>query len=70
MFTLIKAAFLQRRKTLVNAVSAYPPAALSKEKAAAALMRCGLSPLVRGEVLSLEQFAALTEAVLAEKSHE
>ena len=70
MFVLIKAAFLQRRKTLVNALSAYPPAALGKEIAAAALSRCGLSPMVRGEVLSLEQFAALSEAVLAEKAHE
>lgn len=58
-FTMIKAAFLQRRKTLCNALCSYFPD-LSKEAARQLLADCGLAETVRGEVLSLAQFAQLT----------
>lgn len=64
MFKLIKAAFLQRRKTLVNALAGYPPAAVTKEAAAAALEKLGWPLTLRGETLTLEQFASLSDALL------
>ena len=65
MFALIKGAFLQRRKTLVNALAGYPPAKTDKESVAAALKELGLEPLVRGETLGLAEFAALAERLQA-----
>ena len=63
MFALIRAAFNQRRKTLANAVShgySLGGRQLTREEVTAALEEAGLSPTVRGEALSLEQFAALS----------
>lgn len=58
LFRLIKAAFAQRRKTLLNAMcSVY--GGRPKEELRAALTSCGLSETVRGEVLTLEQFSEL-----------
>lgn len=54
---LISLAFLQRRKTLVNALSAEIP----KEKTEAALEQLGIRADVRGEKLSAEQFCALAD---------
>ena len=59
MFALIRASFNQRRKTLVNGINNSSELNISKEEVAAALEALGLSPSIRGEVLSLEQFAAL-----------
>ena len=58
-FRLVKAAFAQRRKTLLNSVSS----SLSVPKSAVldALERVGLDANVRAEQMSLEQFAALNE---------
>lgn len=56
-FAVVRAAFNQRRKTLVNALGGL----CGKEKAAAAIEACGFPPAVRGEALTLEDFAALTE---------
>ena len=61
MFALIRAAFNQRRKTLVNALCNAPALDITKEQAAAALERMGLSPTIRGEALTLEQFAGLSK---------
>lgn len=61
LFALIRAAFGQRRKTLVNSLSNAPELSVTKEQTAAALAKLGLSETVRGEALSLEQFARLTE---------
>lgn len=64
MFALIRAAFNQRRKTLVNALShglAYKGMTISKEDAAKALDAMGLPRDIRGEKLSLEQFAGLSK---------
>lgn len=56
LFRLIEAAFAQRRKTLVNALKAggYAP-----DQVAQALLTLNLSPQVRGEALSLQQFEQL-----------
>lgn len=61
MFTLIRAAFNQRRKTLCNALM--NGAGLSREAAQNAIAACGLPETVRGEALSLDQYAALSDAL-------
>ena len=61
MFALIRASFNQRRKTLVNGLGNAPGLQVSKEQAAQALEKMGLSPTIRGEALTLEQFAALSD---------
>ena len=61
MFALIRAAFNQRRKTLCNAMM--NGLGLPRETAAAALAAAGLPETVRGEVLSMAQFAALSDAL-------
>lgn len=60
MFRLIRASFNQRRKTLQNGLSNSPELSFTKEQIAAGIESLGLSPSVRGEALSLEQFAALS----------
>ena len=59
-FKLIKAAFAQRRKTLVNALSG-SGAFGSKEEIAKAVELQGFSPTVRGEALSIEAFCKLSD---------
>lgn len=59
MFKLIRAAFNQRRKTLQNSINNSPELNLSKEQVVEALDTMGLSQTIRGEALSLEQFAQL-----------
>ncbi len=60
MFAIIRAAFNQRRKTLANSLGNAAGLALSKESTAQALEKMQLSPTVRGEALTLEQFAMLS----------
>lgn len=60
MFALIRASFNQRRKTLVNGLANAPELGLSKEAVTDALEKLGLPPTVRGETLTLEQFASLS----------
>ena len=64
-FRLVKAAFSQKRKTLVNAVSS--TLHLPKETVAAALAQCGLPSAVRAEALTTAQFGALYRALRAEE---
>ena len=59
-FAVVRAAFNQRRKTLVNAVSA-GMREVARADVEKALAQMGLSPTVRGEALSAEQFAALSD---------
>ncbi len=61
LFGLIRAAFAQRRKTLVNSIANSPELSFTKEEVAAALREMGLSETIRGEALTLAQFAALEE---------
>ena len=61
LFRIIRAAFNQRRKTLQNALWNAAELAIPKERTAEALRRMRLSETVRGEALSLEQFARLSD---------
>ena len=60
MFRLIRQAFSQRRKTLVNTLKSAPEMNLTREKVEEALAQMGLSADIRGERLSLSQFAKLS----------
>lgn len=62
MFRLIRASFNQRRKTLQNGLNNSQEVAFSKEQIIKAIESLGLSPSVRGETLTLEQFAALSNS--------
>lgn len=59
MFKLIRASFNQRRKTLQNGLNNSPEISFSKEEITKAIESLGVSPSIRGEALSLEQFAQL-----------
>lgn len=61
MFRLIRASFNQRRKTLVNSLKNSSELTYSREEVERAVTECGLFPTVRGEALTLEQFAALAD---------
>ncbi len=63
-FRVVRAAFAQRRKTLANALTAGFHW-LDKAAAEEILEACGLSPTVRGEALTIEQFAAVTDRIAA-----
>ncbi|MCI8527734.1 MAG: 16S rRNA (adenine(1518)-N(6)/adenine(1519)-N(6))-dimethyltransferase RsmA [Lachnospiraceae bacterium] len=65
-FGIIRAAFNQRRKTLVNALGNGAELEITKERAAEALIQMGLTPTVRGEALTLEQFAELSRVIYGE----
>lgn len=64
MFRLIRASFNQRRKTLVNGLKNSGELNFSKEEIEKALDVCGLPLNIRGEALTLEQFADLANAFL------
>lgn len=66
-FALIRASFNQRRKTLVNGLYNGSGLPFSKEEWHEILEECAFSPNIRGEALSLEDFAALTRVVLKRK---
>ncbi len=61
MFKIIKSAFGQRRKTLLNALSKSPYVSLDKGKVQDAIKELGLDENIRGERLSLEDFARLSD---------
>lgn len=63
IFAVVKAAFAQRRKTLLNALSAAYGSRFSKEQLRQILSDCGLPETVRGERLGLDEFAALARAL-------
>lgn len=63
MFSLIRASFGQRRKTLVNSLANAQELGISKERAAAALEEMRLPAMIRGEALTLEQFAELSNRI-------
>ncbi len=60
MFRLIRASFNQRRKTLLNGLANSPELSFSKEQITSAIEKMGLPASVRGETLTLEQFAHLS----------
>lgn len=61
MFKIIRASFNQRRKTLQNGLYNSSELRIPKEKTVAALEEMGLTPTIRGEKLSLEEFAKLSD---------
>ena len=61
-FRVVKAAFAQRRKTLLNALSS-GLGELSKEALSELLTGCGLAPSVRGETLDIPAFARIANAL-------
>ena len=61
MFQIIRAGFNQRRKTLVNSLMNFEGLQFSKDKIIHALSLLGKSEKIRGEALSLEEFAQLAE---------
>lgn len=65
LFALIRASFNQRRKTLVNSLKNASDLKLEKEQILEALRTMGLSETVRGEALTLEQFASLADLLKA-----
>ena len=65
MFRLIRASFNQRRKTLANGLGNAPDIPLSKEQIQESIIELGVPVTIRGEALSLEQFAALSNIVTA-----
>lgn len=67
MFRLIRASFNQRRKTMTNSVANSTELSISKEQMTAALEECGISATVRGEALTLEQFAKLANILSKQK---
>ena len=61
MFKLIRAAFNQRRKTLLNALANSAEVPFDKEKILEAITKAGLMETIRGEVLGLKEFAQLSD---------
>ncbi|MCR4792286.1 MAG: 16S rRNA (adenine(1518)-N(6)/adenine(1519)-N(6))-dimethyltransferase RsmA [Lachnospiraceae bacterium] len=61
MFRIIKASFMQRRKTLANSLQNNQDTSIPREKTENALAAMGLDPMIRGEALTLEQFARFTD---------
>lgn len=67
MFKIIRASFNQRRKTLQNGLGNASEVPYTKEQIAAAIAEMGLTPTIRGEALSLAQFAQLSDILGAMK---
>lgn len=61
MFRIIRASFNQRRKTLLNGLNNSPEIAATKEQIQAAFEKLGFPVNVRGETLTLKEFAALAD---------
>ncbi len=63
MFQLIRASFNQRRKTLANGLNNFPGLKLDKETIQKCIEELGVPVTIRGEALSLEQFAMLSNII-------
>lgn len=63
MFKIIRASFNQRRKTLANGLKNSPELDFTKEEIEAAIETLGKGPSIRGEALTLEEFARLADAL-------
>lgn len=61
LFDMIRTAFNQRRKTLSNSLSGSPQLGVSRQQVTDALAEMGIDERARGEVLTLEQFAQLSD---------
>ena len=67
LFAIIRAAFNQRRKTLVNGLSHAGELGISRQQAEEALLKMQLSPSIRGEALTLREFAVLSNILYCQK---
>lgn len=65
LFAVIRASFNQRRKTLLNSLSNAQGLNLSKEQIRSALIKLELPETIRGEALSLAEFAALVSQLIS-----
>lgn len=63
MFAIIRASFNQRRKTLANGLSNAPDIRLSKEEIQESITELGVPVTIRGEALTLQQFAELSNII-------
>ena len=63
-FRVTRAAFAQRRKTLLNALSAAFGDKLEKDEVSEVIKLAGIDPQARGETLSVERFCALSGQIL------
>lgn len=61
LFKVIKASFAQRRKTLLNGISS--GLSIPKDTASELIISAGIQPSIRGEKLTLEEFAALADKI-------
>ena len=61
-FSLIKVAFMQRRKTLLNAIS-HSNLNITKQQMEQILQELGIDSRIRGEALTMEQFASITKKI-------
>ena len=62
-FRVVRAAFAQRRKTLLNALSSAFGGEMTKEQLASCILSCNLPATVRGETLGIVEFAQLSSAL-------
>ncbi|MFH1152878.1 MAG: 16S rRNA (adenine(1518)-N(6)/adenine(1519)-N(6))-dimethyltransferase RsmA [Pseudomonadota bacterium] len=69
LFTVIKAAFSKRRKTLRNSLSG-PELGLSAQEAGIALEKAGLDPARRAETLTVQDFLSLTTTLLQQSGEQ
>ena len=63
-FSVVRAAFGQRRKTLANALFSAFASSIGKAEISEIIVQCGFDPLTRGETLSIEDFSKLTKQIL------
>jgi 16S rRNA (adenine1518-N6/adenine1519-N6)-dimethyltransferase len=68
MFQIIRASFNQRRKTLANGLSNFPQIGLDKEQILACITALSVPATIRGEALTLEQFARLSNLIYEAKT--
>ena len=68
LFQVIRASFNQRRKTLANGLANYGAFGLPKEELQACIEELGVPVNIRGEALSLEQFAQLSNIIYDHRS--
>ncbi len=68
LFEVIRAAFSQRRKTLLNTLSSSFSSSVSKERLAEIIRECGLSETVRGEELDIHAFSKIADLIFESKN--
>ena len=61
LFEIVRTSFNQRRKTLSNSLSNNPSLGVSRDEVQEALVKMGVDEKARGEILTLEQFAELSD---------